>query len=459
MSYFLWVEDFDGQNPKITSSEIFGDSILNENCFADDKKILKKKFDKEGIFIELSFQDGLAFIRENLNKVDYIILDIDLPAFSKGDEINESVIELLEKFESYEKLDNETEDEELLSQKCNELKCLAGFYLYTELVVELGFPKQHILFCSNHGENTKSIQEAFKTAKITLPRIYEKANSEVQVWVKERYENPYSRLRRGIIEGCNYIANNLEHNSLDLSFNSYISEDEKQVLPDDALDYLEVLKNMLPINEPKDSEKATFYKIFIRTLSHEWEATDPKKIKGLAWIMKNTRNWIVHNSALFSEIDEQMVAYLFMVNTRLMFNYNNTIQSHERILLSLFSDDALQENIFKNQNNHSIIYKEAEKSYVEIQNLISKTNNVRDAIRFSTLANNIQEIQSPYRNDKKLFSKLLYQMFWHAHSNAKLKFNKGKGTVEIDISDYIYPEPSHYLFEIARHIRNRSFPQ
>jgi len=72
-------------------------------------------------------------------------------------------------------------------------------------------------------------------------------------------------------------------------------------------DYVEVLEKFLPLREPNN--KTSLYKLFIRTLTHEWEASDPKKIKGLAWIMKNTRNWIAHNSNLFNALDEQMLAY------------------------------------------------------------------------------------------------------------------------------------------------------
>jgi hypothetical protein len=452
MSYFLWVEDFEN-SPKITSSEIFG-SVLNENCFADDKRILKSNLKKEGVFIELSFQDGLGFIRENLNKIDYIILDIDLPAYSKGDDVNESVLELLKTFEGYEKLDDETEDEELLGKKCNQLKGMAGFYLYTELVVELGFPKQHILFCSNHGENTKSIQEAFKTAKIALPRIYEKANPEVQAWVKECHEKPYSQLRRGIIEGCNYIAKNLTDDKI--SFNDFISENEKRVNLDDARDYLEVLQNFLSLNESKDNNKATLYKLFIRTLTHEWEAADTKKIRGLAWIMKNTRNWIVHNSTLFSELDEQMVAYLFMVNMRLMFNFDDAVQNYEKILFDLFSKNSASSDVIKNK-----LYPFS-KTYLNLKNLVlderDKKNGVQDGFYFNDLANNIQQPNSSIRNEKQLFYKLLYQSFWLTTSNPHISTGGRRNLLEIKFWDFNYVEKP-YLSELARHIYNISLPE
>ena len=284
MSYFLWVEDFEN-SVKVTATEVFGGINRDEQQFSDNKQQLKNNLKEQGIYIELSFQDGLGFIRQNLSKIDYIILDIDLAAYSKGDVINADVLELLETFQGYKKPTDENEEELLLEQECAILKALAGYYLYTELVVELGFPKQHILFCSNHGENSLSTRDAFKTAKIALPTIYEKSAPEVQAWVKACYENPYSRLRRGIVEGCQHLKTLPEEK---LRFKDFIKDTEKQINLADMHDYLGVLENFLPLREPSD--KAALYKLFIRTLAHEWEAAD--FIKDEAWIMKCTRNWI-----------------------------------------------------------------------------------------------------------------------------------------------------------------------
>lgn len=125
-----------------------------------------------------------------------------------------------------------------------------------------------VLFCSNHGENSLSTREAFKTAKIALPTIYEKSAPEVQAWVKTCYENPYSRLRRGVIEGCQYVKKLVDDK---LYFNEYIKKNER-VKPEDILNYLDVIENFLPLREPIN--KTALYKLFIRTLSHEWEAAD-----------------------------------------------------------------------------------------------------------------------------------------------------------------------------------------
>lgn len=454
MSYFLWVEDFEN-SPKVTASNVFG-SVFDDSLFFEDKRVLKKSLKNNGVFIELSFQDGWGFIAADLEKkIDYVILDIDLPAHS-GDGINSEILELLETFEGYQKL---ADDETLLEKKCAELKARAGFYLYTKLVMELGFPKQHILFCSNHAENNKTILAAFATAKLASPQIYQKSDPYVQDWVKRRYENSYSRLRRGIIEGCQY-AKNLTIDKL--YFDKYTNINEP-VQPEDIFNYLEILENFLPLREP--ANKQALYKLFVRTLSHEWEAAKTIRIDKdkpdavLAWIMRNTRHWITHNSSLFNEADEQLIAFLFMVNMRVMFSSTDyVVQTHENILLNLFDNESLAEQEFKKQ---SIPVSEA---YLNLRNIIRDENqnpehkklNIEEAFYFNEMANNIQLSSSLLRNDKKLFTKLLYQMFWLTTCNPYVD-KKNSTSLEIKFWNFNYFDKP-YLLKLARSIYNRSFP-
>lgn len=84
-------------------------------------------------------------------------------------------------------------------------------------------------------------------------------------------------------------------------------------------------------------------------------------------------------------------------------------------------------------------------------------NNVKDAFVFSTIANNIQESNSAIRNDKQLFSKLLYQMFWLINSYPRVD-TKNRKLLEINFSELYYVEKT-YMFELASHIYIRSFPK
>ena len=456
MSRFLWVEDFEGSTAAI-AHQVLGD-IIDCSEFATDPGALKRGLKPHGIFIELNLQDSLDFIATNLSAIDYVILDIDLPAFG-DDVINEAMLQRLIDFEGYQPHDDESEDESRRKTACNQLKGIAGFYVYTQLIVELGFPQQHILFCSNHGENTLSIQQAFKAAKVTLPDIHQKSSPFVGQWVKEQYNNPYSRLRRGVIEGCQYAKCLVKEN---LYFNNFTPKQDS-IQQEDLVSYFEILENFLPLREPEN--KKTVYKLFIRTLSPEWEAAknirnDKEKPDAvLAWIMRNTRHWITHNSSLFSHADEQLLAFLFMVNLRVMFFHADySVKKHENILLKLFDNESLSTEDFNRQN---IPVSEA---YLTLRNIIRDENqnperknlNIEEAFYFNEMANNVQVSKSPLRNDKKFFEKLLYQMFWLTTCNPFVD-RKNNKSLEIKFWNFNYSDKP-YMLAIAKSIYHRSFP-
>jgi len=461
MSYFLWVEDFDN-TAEATAESVLG-GIIESDKLLGNKQRLKRDLKSEGIFIELSFQDGLAFIQNKLGMVDYIILDIDLPAYS-GRSPNEKTLALYEKWHGYQKQEDDIKDQEMLRLASDELRKIAGYYLYIELVVKLKFPEKHILFCSNNGKNYTALGSAFDDARIERPRVFEKSDEDVKHWVKSRFESPYTRLRRGIIEGCQAVKN-LDFG--DLYFNKYVAKKNK-VNWDAILKYIDILDSSLPREEPEiQEEKTRLYNLFVRKLSHEWEAADAikdvknrsdntKKEASLAWIMLNTRHWITHNSELFSSLDEKMVAYLFMINLRVMFDFDGAVQSYEKILFNLFSKEVLPEKDLTEKLNErsmlGIAYTDL-KSLVEIEN--EKGLYIDNSLHFNQLANNIQNCNScALRSDKKLFTKLLYQMIWLTTSNPYLD----RYSSELKFRRFNYTEIP-YIKELARNIYLLSFPE
>ncbi len=451
MSYFLWIEDFENE-PKVTASNVFG-GVLQETLFAEDKRAIKKGFREQGVYVELNFQDGLGFIKVNLDKIDYIILDIDLPAYGI-DGINNEVLELLKDFEGYQVNEDEPIDESAWQTACNKLKKIAGFYLYTRLVVELGFPKQHILFCSNHGDNTKTIQEAFKTAKIYLPKIHLKSDPDVQIWVKNRYENAYSRLRRGIIEGCRFLIDK------PLRFERYSADKEKPAILD-AQNYLAILSGFFQLNEPE--KLSTTYKLFVRTLAHEWdEAVKPRKLDkdqaslAFSWIMKMTRNWSAH-STVFEQLFARDVAFLFMVNMRAMFDLGAQLAPYERYLLMLF-DQPLNHEDFKQKCGEDFKTRQIPLTQ-KYAVMLSKYGTNFEAINFHDLLNELQKKQT---QSNQFLIEGLYQVFWFLTSFGRVYIDPYKVqeqkylNYQFNFFDYSSQE---YLTEIGRHIYHRSFPE
>jgi hypothetical protein len=443
MTHFLWVEDFKASETErednIISSTIdlvFGSILANQDFTVGDEYHARRLLEKQGIFLRHNLLDALEFIHNpnELAKIDFIVLDVDMPLQRpEQQDKNNYLPDLIKKYQS------ETE-----------LKKIAGYQIYIDLVIELGFPKSHILFCSNHAGYFDEFTKKFESSNIKFPPLYEKEHKkDIENWLTAA-QSDYSVLRRGIIEGCNSLKNLIDTENK-LLFNGFIEGDDKTMKLEDAHNYLDVLANFLPLREPVD--KSTLYKLFIRTLTHEWEATEPKKIRGLAWIMKSTRNWITHNSTLFNALDETMIAYLFIMNMRIMFSFDETVQSYENILLSLFTKEALSVQLFKDKSKNKLI--PISDAYCDIKNL-ALDNHVKDAFLFNTLANNIQESNSPARNNKPLFAKLLYQMFWLINSYPRVD-TKNRKLLEINFSDFYYVEKT-YLFELARHIYSRSFP-
>jgi hypothetical protein len=434
----LWIEDFDKLDPgTATLNLMFQDLISFDNWDEDEQSLLSQPSDLEKFFKENSALHCVFLCRHYFDYVDFKT-NKDL---TKG--IDAVIIDI--------RLDNKVDFNDATPSGFNDKAKFhqeAGFYIFNDLV-HLGFPAEKMCFMT--GE--KNSFDTFKTrcSDIYIPEVvgFEKSNAEygnLRQWIKER-ESDYEILRHGVIEGCQYLK---KLNQPPTSFNQF-QESGKETNLDEMHDYLQILENFLPLREPDD--KATCYKLFLRTLTHEWESAKPEKIKGLAWIMKSTRNWITHNSNLFNALDEKMLAYLFIINVRVMFDFDKKFESYEKILLNLFATDALTEQLFKDKSKNKLI--PIGEAYCDIKNL-ALDNNVKDAFVFSTIANNIQESNSAIRHDKQLFSKLLYQMFWLINSYPRVD-TKNRKLLEINFSDFYYVEKT-YLFELARHIYNRSFP-
>lgn len=441
----LWIEDFGGTLSSGTETlELMFKGLLSFDDWDEDElSLIKKPSDLADYCLQqnsvhriylcrhyfdyLNFKAGHSVI----NEIDVIITDIRLDNLST------------------EAFNLDIPEAYTDKQKFHEN---GGFYIFNDLI-HLGVPVERMCFMTGEKNSFKAFEE--KCSEIYIPKVkaFEKNDADfekLREWINKQASD-YVTLRRGIIEGCQYIAKNLNQNKL--HFNKLIGEAEKQVTLEGMRDYLGVLANFLPLREPIDKE--TIYKLFIRTLAHEWEAAEPRKIRDFAWVMKSTRNWIAHNSNLFDALDEQMVAYLFMINMRVMFNFNNDVQAYEKKLLKLFDADALPEQLFRNKNESRLISKPVKKAYCDLKNLVIDEH-VQDAFPFGALANNIQESNSSCRNDKDLFTKLLYQMFWLNTSRPIVNTGRKRNVLEIQFKNFNYAKDP-YCFEIARHIYKHSF--
>ncbi|MCK5524345.1 MAG: hypothetical protein KAI83_14530 [Thiomargarita sp.] len=484
MSQFLWIEDFEYGTKH--AKNVFG-SILQNAEIPTTKPKLKHLLKDYRVSVELSFLEGLRFIREQLSQVDYIILDIDLidipPGLLRYEEQTD-LLALLEQFYDYQPHQDKSLDEANYKKAAEQLKPEAGYKLYVELVIALDFPKEHILFCSNHTNEQKHIQSVFKQAKIDLPQTFSKdEKNAVQNWITERRNNPYSVLRRGIIEGCQLIQ---KHLSNDIPFRQFCTKKNRQnVTAQNMRDYLETLQNFLPRREPSDAKP--LYKLFIRTLSHEWEDDfNPDNLKSSEFpdentlkrqkmfgsIIKCTRNWTAHTQ-IFDKLCERDVAFLFIVAMRAMFKLSDKTEGYENLLLQL--TDKLPKQELKTLIEHpndllshcSKSYSQLFKTYVKVLKKKGKLQPPNPTqLDFSSI---LKTMQYQDKNNEAQFDYLtgLFQMFWHDLSPITVKsFTPTQNHRKIffeyeydfDLNDYGKENTDSFLFELARSIYKRSFP-
>jgi len=480
MSHFLWIEDFAGGTLQSATETVFGEMLKNQPL-PKTEKALKELLKKNGVLVEFTFLDGLEFIRnpQKWLSVDYVILDIDLAIQSDIDE-NEWLPKILQDYYGYEPQEDEMLDEQNFDKAKERLIPVAGYQLYTELVMEHGFPKDHILFCSNHANEQKALQAAFQQARFEFPQPFSKDDkAKVQAWVRQRRENHYAVLRRGILEGCRTIQSLLnQRQKAAIQFDEFVKvdNDSRNVTVAEMQDYLETLPNLLPLRKPENCQR--FYKLFIRSLAHEWDAAYPDNLSAcdkndksciqarrvkytFGWIMKCVRNWGAHTT-MFDKLAEPEVAFLFIVAMRAMFKLSDNTEAYENILLNLFNktdSSAMKKRIGSNGQTQIPL----SRSYWQVKNKLFQSE-AKDVLSFHNMLNNLSNIPVEYDYVTGLF-----QMFWHGLSPVKLDALRERGEVvdnnqtvvfkynySFPVNDYGKPKAG-FLFELARSIYKRSF--
>ena len=489
MSNILWVEDFGGGDIIATVDDVLGD-IINTDNIPNDKRKLQKLLKKMGVTAHINFQEAILFVKKDLANIDFIILDIDLDTHARGTDVTTSCNETIEILKTYYNL-IDVEDESKLIEALSKLKQHAGFHLYVDLIFNHQYPRDKIIFCSNHGENLKTIKDAFKAAMMQMPIIYTKSNPEIKKIVLKRGKSRYAILRRGIIDGCKLIQEKLEQenhstdfkeqktrekaskgfgglkkfgkdlesqNKLGIPFNNFLKDEYKQIHFQDMNNYLTVLAESLPLKEPTaKSEKASIYKLFVRTLSHEWErdinwgkiGNNKKEQRAFASIMKIARNWVTH-SQIFNHLTEEDVAFLFISNVRAMFDLGKDEQLYEKNLFSLFEST----NIDKTKLTNAMMDK-----YIWLSQK-SPAGSFYSITDFRRLLEGYQKSKKFSPSIPKLIQGL-YQLFWFVTSPGKVSrsdnLDKLSYNFNID-SDYCGNQKERtFVHEFAKHIYFNSF--
>jgi len=230
------------------------------------------------------------------------------------------------------------------------MKEVAGYHLFIDLVMNLGFPRERILFCSNHGNHLDSINNSFEPAKIEAPAIFTKKDDSVKQWIADQAERPFLKLRRWVILACEDLLARVRHGhtrftmcDLPLKGEAYLTSKNAEIL-------LETLPKLLPAQENSEFERKLVFRLFARTLTQNWEMVDYKNnekplkqpVKAFANVLVNVRNWTSHDAKALTEMDEGIVAFLFLIAMRSCFELaNNKLEDFEKALLPLIGETVV----------------------------------------------------------------------------------------------------------------------
>jgi len=395
-----------------TLNSMFQDLISFDNWDEDELSLLSKPSDLENfcnensalhcVFLCRHYFDYVEFKEKNelSKRIDAVIIDI--------------------------RLDNNVDFDlpiPIDSQEKEKFHINAGFYIFNDLV-HLGFPAEKMCFMT--GEKNSFIGFKKQCDDIYMPEVvgFEKGEAnfgKLRQWIKEQ-ESDYTILRRGIIECCDFLKSHIEKDDGNIQFRDFIKiENNKptiEIPSTDIKNYLDALSQFLAIKKP--NYKNIQYRLFLRTLVHEWEenieatslkekyGNDLSKIRDIytfAWLMKMTRNWTSHAN-LLEPLNPGIIAFLFLVNMRAMFKLPKTIQSYEKILLYCVSFSPAYSIDFQTLNS-DISYAEQ-----NVDGILSGFN-INESGHFGNKINAIyrQNTGNPDAEEHE-FKDFLLQYFW-----------------------------------------------
>jgi hypothetical protein len=437
----LWVEDDKGNIDEYTDDsfeKLFGTPI-----------------------VPTSFKESYEYTKNNL-AYDFVIIDIDLNKFP---DFNEEFTNNIKNAVLFEKFEN----------KSKTFAQVAGFVIYAQLL-ESGFPKNRVIFLTaNAGSQNNTYSEFekhFTQALMPLPEyIIKDDNAPEKLIEKLKLKiDDYLTLRRGIIEACADLKD-IAGDENNLQINNYAKD---KISSTDIINYLDTLSQLLPISKPDDLNLK--YRIFLRTLAHEWdiciiskEDRNGEKHSASTFVetMKMVRNWVAHDKLLeqywvtddklLKQLNEEIISFLFIVNMRAMFKLENNVQKHELKLLNCISTSPFLD---------AIDDKKIEESDKYVDNLLQGMSNIKlngykycreyldkkgNAKTEDFDKRNFNQKINCLHNEKKLinlkycYQQLLMQYFFVEHLKNESDWLK-------DISN-----SNDFLPTLARRIYNRSF--
>ncbi|MCQ8104322.1 response regulator [Methylomonas sp. SURF-2] len=328
----------------------------------------------------------------------------------------------------------------------------------------------------NEGQqkNTYEIlRDTANSCRIEVPKAFNKGSNQLDIELKKHEGNKYLVLRRGVIDGCGFLKQQLQAQEEFLQFREFIKDKENhEITATEIINYLDTLALSLVARIQTDQESLNIqYRLFLRTLVHEWEENieansfkekygnnleSIRDIYTFGWTMKMTRNWVAH-AKLLEPLNAQFIAFLFLINMRAMFRLPKAIQSYEEILLQCISLSPA------NGINIASIRDEIKRSEENIDDLLIRMNNIHTDEKSNLILTYVEKKENKtkrlkYFNDKineiyryntgqsdaedHNYKRFLLQYFW---------VNQKSDLINLTANSY------DFLPTLARHIYNDSF--
>ena len=447
----LWIEDSDKNSDIAITAEDMFKGFFAEWLLDDEEEIeesLPALFENHSIHRIAVCKSYLEWIeRYKADDFDVILIDINLEGNKTPPEKRPP------NFQSDDDFDKR-----------------AGFYIYDQLIKN-GFPDDNIVFfTANDNAVIDEFEKACSKLRIEKPKhSFSKKEADyakLRTWLNEKTATPYLTLRRGVIEGCRFLTDQLKEKSSDQLRDFLIFHKSKGVSEDErlyVLNYLKILERFFPPHPPVDKEgRENMYFLFLKELSADWEMNS--RIAGVADItnpelmfettcqnqMRILRNWTAHNK-MDKDLSEKEVAYLFMTGMRAYMKSDIGKPEHyEKIMFQLFQPyPDYKKNIVSGNylaESYCLLLKNCKEMKEGFIELVNEFGGPR---------------KNPRETVQKWSLKLLYQTFWHGlfpTESSKVALSSGTNQLDIKIT-FIVNDLSQIIFldELAKHIFNESF--
>lgn len=422
MSTLLWVEDFEDKQYRTTTFNVFGRALnLTAADIPDEVNDLREFLEMQQVTLATNFAEASRIIDERLSDFDGIVLDIDLELLGEDFESDFSLLEhLLKRCYHY---DPDSDGAEAAYDKARgNMKMIAGYHLYVELVVNRGFQRNRIQFCSQHGDQLeKALKSSFDTAHMERPAVWIKSDPRVGDWISNVREDPYTKLRRWVILACREMLVRLRFNQT--TFLMLDLPNCEGLTLADAENLLETLQLLMPPYVRSEKEKKNVFRLFVRTLTQDWDKVkksrpDPRKPNAMvayAAVLIRARHWTSHSAKALSELTEADVAFLFLIALHACFKMqDNGKNEFEAPLLSLIGG-KIELDMEQLKQNYGETYQEVTDRW---QMLPKELRGYPDKVpgeykEPSSFCGRIDMLQKAGEIQSDQYEKGLRQIFWH----------------------------------------------